>query len=1020
MALNNLLRFHDVVPLIPGTGVQFLDFGFSIGKQSLAPREWGYFDPRSALNDGKVPSCVRRGDEEARGVESYAVDLKGIVQTFDRSWMPLPLLRREAGGFFRGPTNWARAYLAKLEGPDPDGNEYRLVVAIDTSLMAYSESEAYLAPSPDDARNGRQFELPDHKAPLDWFFAESWVRDWCLEAFRDMLEREERRRRQLSSTRSVAPSDAEMHDQMQGSNEHIARYKAFVDLLHSLDVIPPFKLVDRITEPRTPPIDVDLVLDLGNSRSCGLLTESISGQLGIDINKAVKLQLRDLGRCEQVYSDPFPSRFEFARASFGRDHLSIRSGRADAFSWPTVARVGPEAVRLASQRSGAEGHSGLSSPKRYLWDEDPQVDSWRFNSAVTKPGQSDFATGVAFTTLVNDHGEALHRIDKHVLAQYPDKGFPAIRALYSRRNLTAFALAEIFVQAISMMNSPMHRLRRPANANLPRRLRRIIMTMPTAMPLAERHILTQQAETARDLAYLSVGLAELVHAEDGTARIRYTTEGRTRADHEDAGPQVILKWDEATATQAVYLYTQVALNYSGDGRSFFNDVRHPANRNDPAARDRLRLATIDLGGGTTDLVVTSVAVEGSGANVTLIPHQEFREGFNLAGDDALYKVVREFVIEPLRAKLRASGLGERADHALVRLVGGDYGEATAGRIMLRQQFASQIAAPIALGMLQEYESFEPLRPTAATSRRFAEFFGAGAQPSPKLLAAINAELAKEGARDFQLEDMSFEVDGREIDRAVRSVFLEMLQALGEAVHRYRCDVLILSGRTSRLPAVRSILEESGSLPSHRIVPLHQFHVGAWYPYPDYRGTVGDPKTTAAVGAMICLLGNGQLQTFNFRSDALRPRNTARYFGKLDQFNRLLKADEFIGDLDLDNPDYQPPDRAFEFRGPMALGFRQLPVDWWPATRLYTIDYRTAEDGNALNALTPLYVTLKRVGRKVTNRAADEEYVENPELIVAGVKNRLDSTVPASRLRLRLQTLNDQKGYWLDTGVLIGG
>ena len=56
----------------------------------------------------------------------------------------------------------------------------------------------------------------------------------------------------------------------------------------------------------------------------------------------------------------------------------------------------------------------------------------------------------------------LHRLDPQVLGQIPDKGFPAIRALYSGRNLSAFALAEIFVQAISMMNSPMHRLRRPA------------------------------------------------------------------------------------------------------------------------------------------------------------------------------------------------------------------------------------------------------------------------------------------------------------------------------------------------------------------------------------------------------------------------------------------------------------------------------------------------------------------------------------------------------------------------------
>lgn len=39
------------------------------------------------------------------------------------------------------------------------------------------------------------------------------------------------------------------------------------------------------------------------------------------------------------------------------------------------------------------------------------------------------------------------------------------------------------MQAISMINSPMHRLRRAANASLPRRMRRIILTMPTAMPV---------------------------------------------------------------------------------------------------------------------------------------------------------------------------------------------------------------------------------------------------------------------------------------------------------------------------------------------------------------------------------------------------------------------------------------------------------------------------------------------------------------------------------------------------------
>lgn len=1020
MALNELMRFPEVVPLIPGSGVQFLDFGFSVDKQSPVPREWGYFDPRTTLNSGKVPPCVRRGDEEPRGVESYAVDMKAIEQMFDRVWVPIPMLRREAQGFYRGPTNWARAYLARLAEPDADGHHYRLVIAADTTVLDFIEHEAYLAPSPGDTRNGRKFALPGPQDPIDWYFAQDWVKDWCLETFKEMLEREERRRRSFS----FRPlGEDEIHEQMQGSNEHLARYRALVDLIHSLDILPSFQLVDRTTEPRAPAIDVDLVLDLGNSRSCGLLIESDPEQHGADITKSVKLQLRDLSRAEQVYADPFPSRFEFARAQFGRDHLSIRSGRAEAFGWPTVVRVGVEAARLAARRSGTEGSSGLSSPKRYLWDEDQRRDSWRFNlgeaDAAAQSGHSDYATGVMFTTFVNDAGDALHRIPPLLLEHKPDLGFPAIRALYSRRNLTAFALAEIFVQAISMMNSPTHRLRRPANANLPRRLRRIIMTMPTAMPVAEREILRKQAETACDLASLSLGLAQVSYDDEGHPQLAYTTEGRLRADRPEAGPEVILQWDEATATQAVYLYTQIALNYSGDARSFFRSVRHPDNEHDLAGRERLRLATIDLGGGTTDLVVTSLTADGSGANVTVTPEQDFREGFNLAGDDALLRVVRDHVTTPILRHLRANGMQERADFALNRLLGADRGDMTAVELVRRQQFAAQIASPIALGLLQAYEAYDPLAPSAVTARGFNDFFDADTLPSADLLAYVNGELAKRGARDFRLQDMQFEVSLVEIDRTVRSVFKEMLQALGEIVARYRCDLLVLSGRTSRLPAVRALIEESAALPAHRVLSLHQFRVGQWYPFRDYRATVGDPKTTAAVGAMVCLLGNGRLQNFNFRSNALRPRSTARYFGKLDLSDRLLADDEFYDNLDLDNIDYELPETPFEFRGPMPLGFRQLPVDRWPASRLYFIDYATPADGDQLHAQTPLRVTLARAGKKITDRRTGETYMDNPELTIKRVEDREGRPVAKDRLRLRLQTLSQQQGYWLDTGILLG-
>jgi hypothetical protein len=1003
MPLNELTDFPPIVSIVPRSGVQFLDFGFVVTKATPAPKDWGFYDdPKGQLNDDMMPIVVRRGDDSGELAETYAVDVKRVVETFDRVWMPFPLLREElGGGYFRGPTNWARAYLAKLDEPDDDGNEYRLIMALDTNPIEFVDEEAYLAPSPSDTRNGRAFSLPSPLDPIDWFLREGWVKDWCLDVFKAMIEREDRRR---AGHRHVRPLTLpELRDRMEGPHEHIARYKAFLELIHGLDLLPKFVVVDRSTEPRPVPIDVDMVIDLGNSRTCGLLIEAQPDQLGADITQAVKLQLRDLSRPELVYSDPFDSRLEFSRASFGRDHLSLRSGRAEAFAWPTIVRVGPEATRLASLRRGSEGATGLSGPKRYLWDDDPRRDSWRFNSPTAHGEQTGLATGVAFTTLVNDLGEAIHKIP-YARPANDESWFPSIRALYARRNLMSFALAEIFVQAIGMMNAPAHRLRR-RNADLPRRLRRIIMTIPTAMPLAERQIMQRQAETARDLVYLCTGAAATEPPQDGQS-------AAVLKPHADTPlPAVILKWDEASATQAVYLYSQIALHYSGDARAFFDVMRHPGNRVNGAAPEAFRLATLDVGGGTTDLVISSFRVEGQGANVTLFPKQEFREGFNLAGDDAVFRVVREHVLEPIRKALHASGLGDRTDYLLNRLFGGDRGDMNVVEQLRRQQFAAQIAAPIAIGMLSEYESYDVLTPTQPTRRAFSSFFEDSAIAGDMVVAYVNQEAEKLGAAGFDLRKVEFPIDLPEIDRTVRSVFLEMLQALGEVVWRYRTDLLLLSGRPSRLPAVRDCLREAAILPPHRIVPLHLYRVGQWYPFRDYQATIADPKTTACVGAMLCLLGEGQLQNFNFRSDELKPQSTARFFGKLDRNNRLLKADEYYDNLDLDDPDYELPDTAFDFRGPMPLGFRQFPVDWWPSTRLYSLDYANQEMAAKLNPKTPLRIKLKR------NTGRDARDVID-SLLIAGIEDRDGRSVPNNNMRLRLQTIDNQQGYWLDTGILL--
>lgn len=993
MSLASVLKTPPVVWLAPKSGVQFVDFGFRLAGARDLPSNWSFADEGAM----EAPQIVARANEEPVGRVSYDVDWKRVSETFDGVWVPLPFFRRESGGAHeRGPVNWARGYIVALDQPDEDGFDHRLVLAFDTNLAPELPGQSYLAPTSEDSQRGAEFTLAASPDELGWFATQSWVRDWCRRAFIEMILAEERKR----SSAEPDVNDAMLAERMEGPREDVARYMALIDMIHQLRILPGIRFIDRVTMPPPVPIDVDLVLDLGNSRTCGLLIETHPDEQSADVAQAVKLNLRDLGRPEFVYTDPFDSRIEFNRASFGWDDLSFLSGRSDAFSWPTVVRVGVEAARLSASRRGSGGATGMSSPKRYLWDLDARRDGWRFNTPGSRD-QAGYATGTEFTTLVNDAGEPLHTIPAEVPAT-DDRSFPAMRALYARSHLMSFALAEIFLQALSMMNSPVHRLRR-RSADLPRRLGQIIMTMPIGMPLAERQIMIQRAEAARDLIYLCLGLAEVDPEAEAGERVRPTTPDIPL-------PKIVAKWDEASATQAAFLYSQIAVGYSGDARAYFSRARLPVNSDGREEGEEFRLATLDIGGGTTDLVITSYRVEGQGGNVTLFPKPILREGISTAGDDIVRQVVVEHVLEPIEAAMIDAGLGERADFVMDRLFGGDRGELGIEEQLRRQKFTAHIGYPLALKLIAAYEGWNRLTGDDRAEPLSIED-AIGGELNTELVDEIDAEIYKHGGTNLSLRQIRFPVNLREIDRTARSVMADVLGAFAELVFRARVDLLILSGRPSRMPVIFDVLAETCALPPNRILPLHQFRVGQWYPFRDFEAKIADPKTTAAVGAMICMLGGGRLRNFNYRSDDLKPYSTARYFGKLDDDNRLSAQNVYFSDLDLDNPDYELPNTPLEFHGPMSLGTRQFAADWWPGTRLYSIGYASPDAASRLNTRTPLRVELGRASGR-DNRGVVDAFT------VLRVEDAEGRRVDTNDLRLRLQTIDQSEGFWLDTGVLL--
>lgn len=984
--LSDLPDYGDLITLIPESGVQLVQLGFNA--DDLPQKSWPFYvSPDGALialspdtsADGDGYTYVdHNGREQRVAEETFQVSLKDIFDLTLGAWVPTPFFREdETGGVVDGPYDWVRARMVDIVETygesDREGNTHRLTMAFDTGLLPFDETGTYLAPSPKDAKDGKLFSLAHEPERLGNYINQDWVADWIFEIYRD---------REWERAKREIPEDVireQMVERYDVDCFDFAVYLALLSLLNAAGGKRRVMLIDTQSEPRKIPIDVDLVLDVGNSRTCGVLIEAGNEDVpGAGLRRATQLELRDLSRPELSYREPFDSRIEFAQAFFGKPHLAVKSGRGSAFVWPTITRVGPEAIWLSGEREGTGGDTGMSSPKRYLWDLAPRVQSWRFNGKSVEGVLEPPAKEGLFVSHVNPSG-----VPRHRLAPDDPTNIPAVEARYSRSSLMCFALGEVFYQALTMINSPAYRWRR-GQQPIPRRLRNIILTMPTALSLPERQRLEERARDA-------IG-------------ILWRTEGR-KPDDPDI-PNLEVQWDEASATQLVYLYTEIARSFKGDALRFFEIMGRFCKR-EGGRCNTVRVASIDIGGGTTDLIITDYAAEGEARSVTLAPHQRFREGFNLAGDDILRKVIERHVLTTIE-KAMADAEVRNARALMNELFGADREQTDQREGTRRQQFVTQIAIPIGLGLLAAYEEFDPDNPVEREPTAFWDFFEASAKPHDDLIFFVNNRAIERGGIDFDLREVSFALNFGEIAETVRSVIGFTLAALCEAVRAYHCDVLLLSGRPSRLPAVTESINAALPLPPDRVVPLHNYRVGDWYPFRDSDHRISDPKTTAAVGAMIGAIARGRLEFFGFRSELLHPRSTAHYIGLIDDEGHIKDQDLYFREVDLEAEEYQIPDDAIPFRNKMHLGFRQLPLDRWPGTRMYVLDFSRDEAAERWRKQTPLMVKIEKSARA---KGSPED------LVIKEVVDKDGTTVPPRDLNLRLQTMKESDGYWIDTGAI---
>jgi hypothetical protein len=986
--LKRLQALPENVSLIGHSGVQFVDYGFKTDKASSGGKTFSGGDflevqdnrPGSGPNDGpgwelrrlmSLDSDIPVDSTTGQPTKSvYSIRVDEALKAFNNMWLPAPFLKMRggqgAGGFEQGPSNWARMRISKLDAPDAQGYEFRITFAFDTRILRLPLDAPYAGPRSEDV-GGSRFKLASNLPGNSWFLRERWVWLWL----KDTLE--------LAKTVNQ-PKVLNRHDGKLAQCAPWAYYcvlldavVAFVNGKNSNARLPIIRFIDPApANGEYDPIDVHLVMDIGNSRTCGVLIERDKQATGVDLKTTIRLELRDLSQPQYTYDEPFRSHVEFARAEFGLSHHAFEAGIDNAFRWPSLMRVGPEALRLNGASSGAEGDTGLSGPKRYLWDEREHLQQWYFNVAEDLTLDSTPVFGDVLTEVTQDG---------RLLIDAGSTATPAFISKFSKASLFCFMVMELLLQAISQTNAVGHRAV-TKTPNVPRRLSRVVLTIPTGTPLLERDRFQKQCDNAVKLLW-----STLEWGEQGVI------------DH--PMPEIDIAYDEATCTQVVWLYSELREKFLSKPSGYLEIMGVPA-----AGGHSLRVASLDIGGGTTDLMVRTYMVQAQ--NDALRPIENFREGFRRAGDDIVEAVIAVYVLGSISKHLEQCGIARPAD--FIKRFMADRDKSATERHK-RTLFVTRVLVPIALAILSRFESNGLLesKPESLTPEDvFSDHHSSVVPPIEFFTSAAR----QAGASHFSFDTVVFDLDFPAISKTVERVIGPILEPLCAAIHELQADVLLVSGRPSRLPTIRSLLLRYAPVPPHRIVFMHDYDVGNWYPFSNSNGVVGDPKTTVVVGALLCTLASTRrIQDFALDENALTIESTADYIGRIYR-GQILDEDVIFGRGD---PEIQTDSQPVVFTAPMSIGFRQLPLKTWPATPLFFVDFTNPPTLTEERSL-PWMVEFSRTavdGERYPEKAA----LAVEDLRIASISDRAQSNLQSVRLTLRLQTLKDEGGYWTDTGIV---
>lgn len=909
-------------------------------------------------------------------------------------WLPVPMFEQEKDGFSKqGPNSWCRLKIQKIESLLNGDQKFRFIWAFDTDQgdLLSDERPCFDYGGP----KRKTFSLCNRAECVKQFLFSSVNNGFsnAAEYIIGLLDR---------------TGNANMEDKL----KYLGYYSYLINVVRLLGS----PVIELHCNPENS-VDVSLVLDIGNSRTCGVVFENG------DFTMGRSLVLRNLSKPWITYDSSFDMRLTFRKADFGSD---IGTEDNTLFNWYSIIRVGEEAQDLIYSARNNDGIESLdtnySSPKRYLWDKKPYFGKWDY--LITEDDPTGVrASGSLFmknlTTWFDETGN------------YTGHKTPGADAKkYSRSSLMTFAFVEIFQQAFMYVNSLEYR-KHSGRIDCPRRLKTIVITAPTAMPNSEQVTLRKSAADA-------FAVLRQIHTYWPEATIVPDSEGVSTKSKYDY--DAVREWcyDEATASHFVYLYAEINQKYSGEIQKFIEAKGHirPELAKQGYDKKALTLASIDIGAGTTDLMICAYKYAGDTTS-KIQPVPLFWDSFYLAGDDIVRQIIQKFVIDgddtlasnvgnvtsilktrlrtmdneeilalPVVQKNRAFGIladnvihsvdeKERFLHIDVlasNMIENYFGVDAAGMNFkdkeYRLDFNTQISIPIAHFFMELLRLRRPARVYT-----YNEIFPKN-KPTEHLLRHFENHFG------FKIEDVEWRYNPDQLSIVISKTIEPMMRQLSIILDAYHVDALILAGRPMSLDAVTDLFIKYYPVSPDRLVRLNQYHVGRWYPLATDKGYFVDQKSVVAVGAMVAYLASTKGfsgLSIDLKDIAAAMHSTANYMG-------LYNPDNYKVNNSLLSPTQNRAQVTLD-TFPAYIGCKQLNSPEYHARPIYAIRNNSA--------ISPIKVRIAR------------DFAENRELItIEEVTDVYGNPVDMKDIEITAQSIaevtlggsNTQSVFWMDNGA----